>query len=248
MDLGYARRLLSELPEGASVVDVGGGASPFPRADHVIDALAFDAAGAGSNGSSHRSLGAPVRFSRERWTQLDLCDRRPWPFADATFDFAVCSHLLEDVRDPIWICSELRRIARAGYIEVPSRVEEQSKGVENPRHAGYCHHRWLITRSAGGLRFRHKPHVLHSVNDAIVTTLAPGWRINPRHAVLCMEWSGELEASEDLEFSERRIIDELCEFARQARALPELTVRVPMPLAARVKRHVLYHKLASGRR
>jgi len=248
MDPGHARRLLSEIPDGASVVDVGGGASPFPRADHVIDALPFDEAGAGSDRSCHRLLDAPVRYSRERWTRLDVCDRRPWPFADKSFDFAVCSHLLEDVRDPIWVCSELRRIARAGYIEVPSRVEEQSKGVENPRHAGYCHHRWLITGHADGLVFRHKPHVLHSVNDAIVAWLSPGWRVNPRHAVVCFEWRDGFEAREELEFNESRIIDELCAFASEARCLPELLVRVPLPLATRIRRYALYRRLAHGRR
>jgi hypothetical protein len=248
MNLEGARRLLSGIPEGANVVDVGGGAAPFPRADHVIDALPIESAGLGSDGNSHQALNATPRYNRERWTQLDLCDRRAWPFADKTFDFAICSHLLEDVRDPTWICSELRRIAKAGNMEEPSRVEEQSKGVENPRHAGYGHHRWLITKPGEGLRFRHKPHVLHSVNDAIVTNLSPARRINPRHAVISLDWRERFEASEVLEFNERRIIDELCELARQARSLPDLTVRAPMPLTTRIKRHLLYRRLAGGRR
>jgi hypothetical protein len=248
MDLDHARRLLSEIPDGARVVDVGGGAAAFPRADHVIDALPIESAGLGSNGNSHRALGVAPRYNRERWTQLDLCDHRPWPFADKAFDFAVCSHLLEDVRDPIWICSELRRIARAGYIEVPSRVQEQSKGVENPRHAGYWHHRWLVEKHGGGLRFRHKPHVLHSVNDAIVTHLSPGWRINPRHASIALDWKDGFDADEALEFDEGNAIQELCDFARAARRLPDLAVRTPMPLADRIRRHMFYRRLARGRR
>src|SRR5690349_8377211 len=125
MNLEHAKRLLATIPGSARVLDVGGAAAPFPRADHVIDALPFEAAGGGSNGNIDRLLGLPARYSRERWVQWDLCDRRPWPFPDKSFDFAVCSHLLEDVRDPIWICSELQRVAKAGYIEAPSRVEEQ---------------------------------------------------------------------------------------------------------------------------
>jgi hypothetical protein len=248
MNLESARRLLAEIPEGAKVVDVGGGAAPFPRADYVIDALPFEAAGAGSHGNIDRTLGLPPRYDRQRWVQLDLCDRRPWPFPDKAFDFAICSHLLEDVRDPIWICSELRRIAKAGYIEVPSRVEEQSKGVENPRHAGYYHHRWLVTRHGDALHFRHKPHALHSVEDAIVTHLPPGWRIHPKHAVVTLDWRDTFNAREILEFDERRAIDDLCAFAAEARRLPDLRVRVPMPLVKRLKRHVLYHRLSRGRR
>lgn len=248
MDLSQARRLMSEIPESARVLDVGGGASPFPRADHVIDALAFEEAGAGSDGSVHRSLGGPVRYSKATWTRWDLCERRAWPFADKSFDFAVCSHLLEDVRDPLWVCSEISRVARAGYIEAPSRVEEQSRGVEHPGYAGYLHHRWLITVVDGELQFRHKPHALHAINDAVVTDLSPGSRINPRHAVLWMEWEGSLAAREVLEFSERAIIDELCAFAAGARRLPELTVSIPMPLAKRIRRHVFFRRLARGRR
>ena len=47
-----------------------------------------------------------------------------WPFPDKTFDFVVCSHLLEDVRDPITVCRELCRVGKAGYIETPSRIRE----------------------------------------------------------------------------------------------------------------------------
>lgn len=228
-------------------MDVGGGAAPFPRADCVLDALAFDDAGSGSDGNTHQTLGITPRYNRERWIQLDMCDRAPWPFTDKAFDFAVCSHLLEDVRDPIWICSELCRIAKAGYIEVPSRVLEQSRGVEHPHYAGYGHHRWLISVEGNSLLFRHKPHVLHSVTDAIVANLSPGRRINPAHASISLEWSGHFQAQEVLEFNEHNTIAELCAFAGHARLLPDLTVGQPMPLMTRIKRHVYYHRLATGR-
>lgn len=248
MNLECARRLLSEIPDGAKVVDVGGGAAPFPRADYVIDALSFESAGLGSHGNSHQMLKTPPRYNRQRWTQIDLCERRPWPFEDKFFDHAICSHLLEDVRDPIWVCSELQRVAKAGYIEVPSRVEEQSKGVENPRHAGYYHHRWLITSEGGAIQFRHKPHALHSVNDAIVANLSCDRRINPRHASIGFDWTETFEAREVLEFSEDAVIEELCAFARRARRLPDLTVKIQTPLIARIRRRAYYRRLARGRR
>ena len=56
----------------------------------------------------------------------------------------ICSHTLEDLRDPLWVCAELVRVAKAGYVEVPSRAAEQSRGWEHPRIAGLSHHRWLI--------------------------------------------------------------------------------------------------------
>jgi hypothetical protein len=246
MDIENARRLLEIIPSEAKVVDVGGGAAPFPRADYVIDAMPYEKLGAGSDGNIHKSLGIRPRYSEQRWIQTDLCDRHPWPIADKAFDFATCSHLLEDIRDPIWVCSELRRIARAGYIEVPSRVVEQSKGIENPRHAGYYHHRWLITRNQNRLEFRHKPHVLHSVRGAIVTHLSPGRRINPQHAIVTLDWTGDFEAVEILEFDEGKVIDELCQFAADARRLPNLTVKVPIQMVQYIKRRIFYYKLWLG--
>jgi len=246
MNFENARRLLRTIPADAKVVDVGGGAAPFPRADYVIDAMPFEQLGTGSDGNIHHKLGMEPRYSEERWIQADLCDRRPWPIADKSFDFAICSHLLEDIRDPIWVCSELKRIAKGGYIESPSRVVEQSKGVENPRHAGYYHHRWLITRSAEGLDFRHKPHVLHSIKDAIVTHLSPGRRIAPQHAIVTLDWTDDFEAVELLEFDEGKIIEELCAFATQARRLPNLTVKMPAPMVESLKRRIFYYRLWLG--
>ncbi len=246
MDFENARRLIRTIPGDAKVVDVGGGAAPFPRADYVIDAMPYEKLGAGSDGNIHQKLGIEPRYSEERWIQTDLCDRRPWAIADKSFDFAICSHLLEDIRDPIWVCSELKRIAKAGYIESPSRVVEQSKGVENPRHAGYYHHRWLITRNAKGLDFRHKPHVLHSVKDAIVTHLSPGRRIAAQHAIVTLDWSNDFEAVEILEFDEARVISELCAFAAEARRLPDLTVKVRTPMVQALKRRIFYYRMWMG--
>jgi len=246
MDIGNARRLLATIPGDARVVDVGGGAAPFPRADYVVDAMPYEQLGGGSDGNIHQKLGIAPRYSKDRWIKIDLCDRRPWPITDKAFDFAICSHLLEDIRDPIWVCSELQRIAKAGYIEVPSRVVEQAKGIENPRHAGYYHHRWLIRRKQNGLEFRHKPHVLHSVKNAIVTRLSPGQRINAEHAIVFLDWSGEFEAVEVLEFDEEKVVNELCEFATEARRLPNLTVKVPIPMIQSIKRRVFYYRLWLG--
>ena len=248
MDLAIARRLLATLPDDAVVADVGGGASPFARADYVIDALAFDASGTGSHGSIHKQLDIQPRFTRDTWIQVDVCARAAWPIKDKQFDYVVCSHLLEDIRDPIWVCSELQRIAKAGYIEVPSRVEEQSRGIEHPKYAGYYHHRWLISRDGDELQFRHKPHNLHAINDAAIAWLAPGSRINPAHSILSFEWSDTFRATEVLEFSESRVIEELCSYAASARHLPELTVRVPMSWKDRLKRNVFFWRLSRGQR
>jgi hypothetical protein len=148
-------RILETVDDDALVLDVGGGANPFPRADWVIDLLEYRDRGL------YGEPPVPVleHFSPDTWVTRDICARAPWPFDDGQFDFAVCSHTLEDVRDPIYVCDELIRVARAGYIEVPSRLEEQSYGFQGP-WTGWGHHRWLIDLGPDGLTFVFKHHVV----------------------------------------------------------------------------------------
>jgi hypothetical protein len=149
-------RILQRLDDRDLVLDVGGGASPFPRADWVIDLLPYE----------ERALYGPEpdpaneRFSPATWVRRDICASEPWPFDDGQFDFAICSHTLEDIRDPIHVCEELVRVARAGYVEVPSRLEEQSLGFQGP-WVGWGHHRWLIDIEGDEITFVFKHHVLH---------------------------------------------------------------------------------------
>ena len=158
-----AQLILSKLRPDDVVLDVGGWACPFNRANLVIDAEPFETRG------YYRTLGLPPSqggrtefFTSASWIQRDLCAREPWPLADGSIDFAICSHTLEDLRDPVWVCSELTRVARAGYIEVPSRAAEQSRGWERPAMAGLSHHRWLIDIDDARVSFLMKYHLLHA--------------------------------------------------------------------------------------
>src|SRR3712207_5372782 len=103
-----------------------------------------------------------TRYWRD-WSS-DVCSSDLWPFDDAQFDFVVCSHVLEDIRDPLFVCSELQRVAKAGYIEVPSRLEEQSKGVQGD-WVGWSHHHWIIELNDDRLDFLFKPHMLHTRDE-----------------------------------------------------------------------------------
>ena len=148
-------RLARELSGDQLVLDVGGWFHPFARADWVIDLMPYETRGGdGLQGEP------PERFTAATWVERDICDHEPWPFADDQFDFAVCGHTLEDVRDPVWVCSELVRVARAGYIEVPSRLEEQTYGVHGP-WVGWSHHHWMIDVDDASIEFVFKHDVLH---------------------------------------------------------------------------------------
>jgi hypothetical protein len=175
--LAASRTRIAELVgEDQLVLDVGGGASPFERADWVVDLLPYEDRGRYGypSGPERRE-----RFSGETWVSFDICGPERWPFPDDRFDFAICSHTLEDVRDPVWVCAELCRVARAGYIEVPSRLEEQSYGFQGP-WVGWNHHRWLVDvdPGAGRIQFVYKNPIL---------SLRPSDRFPAGHRALLSE-------------------------------------------------------------
>ncbi|MBA3300753.1 MAG: class I SAM-dependent methyltransferase [Thermoleophilaceae bacterium] len=177
-------QIVSRLPGDARVLDVGGWAKPFPRADVVLDAMPHETRGLyGYDGDR-----AQERFSAGSWVQRDICDREPWPFADGEFDFAVCSHTLEDVRDPVWVCSELQRVARAGYIETPSRLEEQSFGIQG-EWVGWGHHHWLVSAGERDIEFVFKHGVLQGRRSAQFDTKF--WHgLGPAERVERLWWEG----------------------------------------------------------
>lgn len=189
-----AARIRDRLSEDDLVLDVGGWAVPFPRADWVIDLMPYE-----SRGAYGRVDGDPERFTDATWVQRDICERRPWPFEDGQFEFAVCAQTLEDVRDPVWVCAELTRVARAGYVEVPSRLEEQCLGVHGP-WAGYSHHRWLVDVEPGRIAFVFKSHAVHGREEF---HFPPGFveGLQPEERVQQLWWEGGFE------YGERTLID-----------------------------------------
>lgn len=152
-------RLETVVADDALVLDVGGWGAPLNRADWVLDAQPYDTRGPeGSHGEGRE------RFTARTWVTRDICDRRPWPFRDQQFDFAVCVMTLADVRDPIWVCQELSRVARAGYVEVPTIVAELLQHANDDgggQHLGLEQRRWFVQMEGGELVFVHKSHGIH---------------------------------------------------------------------------------------
>jgi hypothetical protein len=185
-----AERICAIVGDADLVLDVGGAANPFPRADWVIDLLSYE----------ERGLYGPPpdptaeRFDASTWVRRDICARQPWPFADDQFDFVVCAQTLEDVRDPIWVCDEMVRVGKAGYIEVPSRLEEQTYGFQGP-WVGWGHHHWLIEAPDDELTFVFKHHVLHGRDS---DHFPPGFRdsLTEEQRTLCLWWTGSFRYRE----------------------------------------------------
>ena len=210
-------KLLALLGPDDLVLDVGGWACPFNRAQWIIDAEPYETRG------YYRTFGGPAAqggerewFSAATWVQRDICERTPWPFADRQFDFAICSHTLEDVRDPLWVCAELMRVAKRGYLEVPSREWESCRGVEMRGMVGMSHHRWLVEIDGGSVRFVPKYHVIHS-----------HWRYSlpyshlralpPERTVAWLWWEGRFDCRETVTHGTHNQARELEQYVESVR-------------------------------
>jgi methyltransferase family protein len=212
------RQVLDELPETALVLDVGGWADPDPRADFVLDIGSYETRYA------YALLGQEIkprreRFSAETWVQRDICDSGLWPFADGQFDFVLCTHTLEDIRDPIHVCRELARVGRAGYLETPSAATELTRGIESPLWCGWKHHRWLVWDEGNEVVFLGKPHHIHSPFWPSITSprqLRPDAR-----APFSFQWNGSFSAREEILVDQGALDSRLQEIvARSAEPAP----------------------------
>jgi hypothetical protein len=207
-----SERILAQLSDEELVLDVGSWGCPFTRADWVIDLMPYE-----TRGLYGRDGPEPERFSASTWVQRDICDREPWPFADDQFDFVICSHTLEDVRDPIWVCSELTRVGKAGYVEVPSRLEEQSYGIQGP-WVGWGHHHWLIDVAAHRIDFVFKHHVIHGQPGAQLPT-GQHASLTDAERVQCLWWEGSFGFAERVLMTAEEVDGHLADFvARNSRA------------------------------
>jgi SAM-dependent methyltransferase len=112
------------IQKDAKVLEVGPGHAPFKRADVSVDFVDVE--------------GLPNLIKVDLGTQ-------PLPFEDKSFDFVFCRHCLEDMYNPFLLCSEMSRVAKAGYIEMPSPFAELGRGVDggSPPFRGYHHHRFI---------------------------------------------------------------------------------------------------------
>ena len=204
-----AQQISQRLAPDALVLDVGGAANPFSRADWVIDLQPYEARG---------QLGAGTapgleRFSARTWVQQDICDREAWPFSDRQFDFAVCAHTLEDVRDPVWVAHELQRVARAGYIEVPTVQEELTYGIQGP-WVGWGHHHWLVLVQPGKLAFVFKHHVVNRAGSHLPAGAVAD--LSPAQRVQTFWWTDRFEAGERFMLTAEELDGFLAAMARPA--------------------------------
>jgi hypothetical protein len=130
--LDYLRRMRVANP-GWKVLDIGGAYCPWSVdvADTYVDLFPVE--------------GRDVLIG-------DVNEEPIWEkIGQRNFDFCICSHTLEDVRNPIFILGKMQKLFRSGYIAMPNKHVEFSH-VESKHWIGYAHHRWIYTLAGGELR------------------------------------------------------------------------------------------------
>jgi hypothetical protein len=145
-------KLMEVIPPQANVLDLGGWERVFPRANVVVDLLPYQS-------RKYTDTYIPEHFGKKDWIIADFCSPEFWQsIPDKTFDFVTIGHTLEDIRDPLYVCSQMIRCAKAGYIEAPSKFRELSKHKPDDIYSGYPHHRWVIEPlpDLSGLIFKAK--------------------------------------------------------------------------------------------
>jgi len=149
------RRFHTPVSRDALVLEVGSGGNPYPRSNVLLDAYE-------STRERHW-----VPLTSDRPTVLGFVENLP--FKDKSFDYVIASHVLEHSADPEKFISELQRVAKAGYIEVPDAFLERI----NP----YKDHRLEITLRDGVLVITkkvdwiHDPEVVELYEDRVKSHL-----------------------------------------------------------------------------
>jgi hypothetical protein len=199
----HREELLARLPDDAVVLDVGGWAAPFERADWVVDLMPYE-----TRGLYRRAEPRPERFTADTWVVRDICAREPWPFADDQFDFVICAQTLEDIRDPVWVCEEMARVGKAGYVEFPSRLEEHCWGIDG-EWPGWNHHRWLCEadRDAQAVAFTFKFAILNLPQFHLPRAVWDG--MTPLERIDFLWWEGSFGASERIHLDPPALFAEL---------------------------------------
>ena len=80
------------------------------------------------------------KFYNEKNKKFILIKNKTLPFKDNEFDFVYASHVIEHIDDVSFFISELKRISKQGYIELPSVLEDNLVLSKNSSED----HKWIF--------------------------------------------------------------------------------------------------------
>ncbi len=113
---------------GFQVIDIGGRHNPWADdvTDAYVDVFPFE---------TDKKLYVGDVNDEEVWQEVEK---------DGPYDFAIISHVLEDIRYPMTALRWMPRVAKAGFLGLPNRHTEFANGVSD-YWLGQSHHSWIFT-------------------------------------------------------------------------------------------------------
>jgi ubiquinone/menaquinone biosynthesis C-methylase UbiE len=102
----HVLKILKENQNNWEILDIGCNIAPVEFAQTVADVQNFSI------------------FYKEKNKKFVLIKDKNLPFSNNQFDFVYASHVIEHVENLSFFISELKRISRQGYIELPTILED----------------------------------------------------------------------------------------------------------------------------
>ena len=99
----YIQKVLSEN-KGWKILDIGCGFTANEYANTICDVQDLS------------------KFYKDK--KFIKLENKKLPFENNQFDFVIASHVIEHVEDVKFFISELERVSKKGYIELPSKLED----------------------------------------------------------------------------------------------------------------------------
>jgi len=175
------------------VLDIGGSMKqhPFLKINTLVDII-----------PPEESPYKKEKLSAEHFVRVDI-SKEKLPFKNKEFDFALCTHTLEDLYNPFLIIDEMSRVGKRGYIATPSFGTDILYSHFNltdwltggRRVPGIAHHKWLFSLKRGKMQILPKNYPLLYTPEFQIT----GWKGEPEFEYY---WEGKIEYQEikDLDF------------------------------------------------
>lgn len=133
---GVIQYILNKKSQGRfTVVDIGGSVSGWssPWIDAVMDFNDLE-----------RNDTRIKHFKSDITHPDGYRDIMKYVEENGKFDFCICTHTLEDIMNPVFVCEQMCKLSKEGYIAFPSKFRELSRFEKGNLYRGYIHHRWIF--------------------------------------------------------------------------------------------------------
>ncbi len=114
-------------------------------------------------------------------------DGKKLPFQDNVFDFVIASHVMEHVEDVNFFIRELERVAKKGYIELPTKLEDNLV-FENKKD-----HLWHMDFDDDDLKLLISKKIQYFEPILTVSTIKKLDEIFRRSLILELYWENKID-------------------------------------------------------